>query len=71
VASHAADIIAALPTTQLLRRQYLLGSPSSAHAKLLVVPQEAFKLIGYLLEYERVELPLWLHEKLLGGWGPV
>jgi hypothetical protein len=65
VASHAADIVAALPTPQLLRRHYSTNYPSSVHAKMLLVMQHA----SHLLKLRHVMPPYMSRDKLLGRWG--
>jgi hypothetical protein len=65
IAFRAADIVAALPTAQLLRRQYSSGEPSSVHNNTLKVIQDAC----YLMRHTHVVSPHMSREKLLGRCG--
>jgi hypothetical protein len=67
VASRAADIVAALPTAQLLKRRYSSRHPIGIHRKMLLVSMDACKL----LNYEQVVPPYMSREKLLGRCWPV
>jgi hypothetical protein len=62
VASRASDILAALPTAQLLKKRYSLEGTYTAHTKMLQLIQDA----GRLLNHQYAQSPFMLREKLLG-----
>jgi hypothetical protein len=65
VASHAADIAAAVPSKPLIRSCYVSGVLFYIHAKMLAVIQFACKL----LYHKHVVPPYMSREKLQGSWG--
>jgi hypothetical protein len=64
VACHAADIVTARPTAQLLQERYSSGHPTNIHADMLTMTQEACRL----LNHKHVVSPYMPRERLLGRW---
>jgi hypothetical protein len=67
VASRAADIVVALPTTQLLKSRYASADPQSIHAKMLSLAKRAVVLLKWR---GHVGSPYMSREKLLGRCEP-